>query len=145
MGNGQSRPGYPERSRKLHRMPAAGRGLFSKYSCFEIESYLVSSEQHAFQSCIHLLFLQDSADYSSSLSISPAQHDGYLADSEENVDLSSLQAQIKQARNDAKKQQKRKEEEQETRRKESKGRKEKSNLPFLLLLLLLLRFLELQQ
>ena len=64
-------------------------------------------------------------EYSSSLSISPTQHDGYLADSEENADLSSLQAQIQQARNEAKRQQKRKEEGGESRRKESKGTQER--------------------
>ncbi|XP_078343229.1 uncharacterized protein LOC144628969 isoform X2 [Oculina patagonica] len=68
---------------------------------------------------------QDDADYSSSLSISPTQHDGYLADSEENVDLSSLQAQIQQARNNTKKHQRRKEEGQEIKRRESRERKAK--------------------
>lgn len=63
-------------------------------------------------------------EYSSSLSISPEQHDGYLADSEENADL-SLQAQIQQARNNAKKYQRRKEEGQEIKRKESRDRKAK--------------------
>lgn len=62
---------------------------------------------------------------SSSFSISPTQHDGYVADSEENADLSSLQAQIQQARNEAKRQQKRKEEGGEGRRKESKGTQER--------------------
>ena len=59
-------------------------------------------------------------DRSSSLSISPRQHDGYLADSEENPDLTSLQAQIQQARSNAKKSQRRKEASQEMKRRESK-------------------------
>ena len=63
---------------------------------------------------------------SSSFSISPSQHDGYLADSEENADLSSLQAQIQQVRNEAKRQQKRRKEERgEGSRKESKGTQER--------------------
>ena len=57
--------------------------------------------------------------------MSPEQHEGYLADSEENADLSSLQAQIQQARNNAKKYQKRKEEGQEIKRKESREKKAK--------------------
>jgi len=64
-------------------------------------------------------------EYSSSVSISPEQHDGYLADSEENADLSSLQTQIQQARDNAKKYQKRKDEGQEIKRKESRERKAK--------------------
>ena len=63
--------------------------------------------------------------YSSSESVSPEQHDGYLADSEENADLSSLQAQIQQARNNTKKYQQRKEEGQEMKRKESREKKAK--------------------
>ena len=55
-----------------------------------------------------------------SWSVSPTQRDGYLADSEENVDLSSLQAQIQQARNNAMKTERRKDESQETMRRESK-------------------------
>lgn len=75
---------------------------------------------------LRILFIQqDDVEYSSSLSISPEQHDGYLADSEENTDLSSLQAQIQQARNNAKKYQRRKEEGQEIKRKESRDRKAK--------------------
>lgn len=68
-------------------------------------------------------------EYSSSVSISPEQHDGYLGDSEENADLSSLQAQIQQARNNAKKYQKRKEEGQEIKRKESREKKAKDQQP----------------
>ena len=64
-------------------------------------------------------------EYSSCVSMSPEQHEGYLADSEENADLSSLQAQIQQARNNAKKYQKRKEEGQEIKRKESREKKAK--------------------
>ena len=70
-------------------------------------------------------YQQEDVEYSSSLSISPEPHDGYLADSEENADLSSLQAQIQQARNNAKKYQKRKEEGQEIKRKESREKKAK--------------------
>ena len=58
-------------------------------------------------------------DRPSSWSVSPTQHDGYLADSEENVDLSSLQAQIQQARNNAMKTERRKHESQERKRRES--------------------------
>ena len=58
-------------------------------------------------------------DRPSSWSVSPTQHDGYLADSEENVDLSSLQAQIQQARNNAMKTERRKHESQERERRES--------------------------
>lgn len=50
---------------------------------------------------------------------SPRQQDGYLADSEENADLSSLQA-----RSEARKNQRKKEEVKEMTRKESKGRRE---------------------
>ena len=57
------------------------------------------------------------------MTISPRQQDGYLADSEENADLSSLQAQIQQARDEARKNQRKKEELKEMR-KESKGRRE---------------------
>ena len=59
------------------------------------------------------------------MTISPRQQDGYLADSEENVDLSSLQAQIQQARNEAKKNQRKKEEAKEMTRKASKGGRKK--------------------
>ena len=59
------------------------------------------------------------------MSISPERHDGYLADSEENADLSSLQAQIQQARNNAKKYQKRQGEGQDIKRKESREKKVK--------------------
>ena len=72
-----------------------------------------------------LFVQQDDVEYSSSVSISPEQHDGYLADSEENADLSSLQTQIQQARDKAKKYQKRKEEGQERKRKESREKKAK--------------------
>ena len=58
------------------------------------------------------------------MTISPRQQDGYLADSEENAGLSSLQAQIQQARNEARKNQRKKEELKEMTRKESKGRRE---------------------
>lgn len=58
------------------------------------------------------------------MTISPRQQDGYLADSEENADLSSLQAQIQQARNEAKKNQRKKEEVKEMTRKASKDRRE---------------------
>ncbi|KAJ7352905.1 hypothetical protein OS493_033171 [Desmophyllum pertusum] len=68
---------------------------------------------------------QDDVDYCSSLSISPTQHDGYLADSEENADLTSLQAQIEQARSNTKKYQRQKDEAQDTKRRESKESKEK--------------------
>lgn len=68
-------------------------------------------------------------EYSSSVSVSPEQQDGYLGDSEENADLSSLQAQIQQARNNAKKYQKRKEEGQEMKRKESREKKAKDQQP----------------
>ena len=64
-------------------------------------------------------------EYNSSVSISPEPHDGYLADSEENTDLTTLQAQIQQARNNAKKYQKRKEEGQDIKRKQSKEKKAK--------------------
>ena len=64
-------------------------------------------------------------DYCSPLSISPTQHDGYLADSEENADLTSLQAQIEQARSNTKKYQRQKDEAQDTKRRESKESKEK--------------------
>ena len=68
-------------------------------------------------------------EYSSSLSISPEPHDGYLADSEENADLSSLQAQIQEARNNTKRYQRRKEEEQEIKRKESREKRAKDQQP----------------
>lgn len=58
------------------------------------------------------------------MTVSPRQQDGYLADNEEIADLSSLQAQIQQARNEARKNQRKKEEVKEMTRKESKGRKE---------------------
>ena len=58
------------------------------------------------------------------MTISQRQQDGYLADSEENVDLSSLQAQIQQARSEARKNQRKKEEVKEMTRKESKGGRE---------------------
>lgn len=64
-------------------------------------------------------------DYASSLSVSPTQHDGYLADSEENADLTSLQAQIQQARNNTKKYQRRKDEGQEMKRRESREKRAK--------------------
>lgn len=67
---------------------------------------------------------QEFEEYSSSMTISPRQQDGYLADSEENADLSSLQAQIQQARDEARKNQRKKEELKEMTRKESKGRRE---------------------
>ena len=58
-------------------------------------------------------------DRPSSWSVTPTQHDGYLADSEENADLTLLQAQIQQARNNAKTIERRKNESQETMRRES--------------------------
>ncbi|XP_022805080.1 DNA ligase 1-like [Stylophora pistillata] len=62
---------------------------------------------------------QDKMDRPSSWSVTPTQHDGYLADSEENADLTLLQAQIQQARNNAKTIERRKNESQETMRRES--------------------------
>ena len=57
--------------------------------------------------------------------MSPTPHDGYLADNEENADLTSLQAQIQQARNNTKKYQRRKVEGHEMKRRESRERKAK--------------------
>lgn len=72
---------------------------------------------------------QDYPEYTSSISNSPVpEHDGYLADSEENADLSSLQAQIQQARNDAKKHQRRNEGGLESRKKESIGSRERKEI-----------------
>lgn len=72
---------------------------------------------------ISSLAYQDITEGTSSFSGSPTQHDGYLADSEENADLTSLQAQIEQARNEAKRHHRRKKEQPQWR-KEAEERKE---------------------
>ena len=54
------------------------------------------------------------------------QPDGYIADNEENVDLSSLQAQIQKVRDQTKRHQKRKEEEIEESENKIEEQKEMS-------------------